>query len=48
MPLPGTQARNEFILDYSLQLAIAICLDASMGKKMFCYLWLDLVKTLLM
>jgi hypothetical protein len=35
MPIPGVAVRSEFTLDYSLQLAIIICLHATMEKHVF-------------
>lgn len=38
VPLPGVTEGTEFTLDYLLQLAIVICIYASMGKHGFCHI----------
>lgn len=43
MPLPSVADRSGFTSDYSLQMAIAIGLCVSVGKRVFCYVWLVLV-----
>ena len=54
MPIPGVAVRSEFTLDYSLQLAIIICLHATMEKHdlpcVACHcdgIQLELMRTLL-
>jgi hypothetical protein len=47
VPLPGVIGRSEFALYYSLQLAILICLCASMEKHA-CHIRLELIRTLLL